>query len=220
MSAPLLDVHGLSKSFADQVILKDCAFQLEAGERLSIQGPSGCGKSTLLRLLAGLETADQGTIQLDGKTATDGNKLPMAPWQRGIQMVFQDLGLWPTRKVLQHVVDVRKAAGLSDPKGVGSKILQELGLGSHLQARPGTLSGGEARRLAFARVMALEPKLILLDEAFSSLDPESRDQGFAVLEQVLESTGAAVILVTHDPLEAERLGGRAARMQDGGLACA
>lgn len=220
MSPPLLDVHGLCKSFADKVILKDCAFQLDAGERLSIQGPSGCGKSTLLRLIAGLETADAGTIQIGEQAATDGNRIALAPWQRGVQMVFQDLGLWPTRKVLQHVVDVRKAAKLEDPKGVGTKILQELGLGTHLNARPGTLSGGEARRLAFARVMALEPQLILLDEAFSSLDPDSRDQGFAVLEQVLEATGAAVILVTHDPLEAERLGGRAARMQDGGLACA
>lgn len=219
MSAPLLDVRGLHKSFADQVILKDCSFQLEAGERLSIQGPSGCGKSTLLRMIAGLEAADSGSISMAGTTATDGGKVVTPPWKRGIQMVFQDLGLWPTRKALQHVVDVRKAAGLPDPSGAGKRILTDLGLGQHLKARPGTLSGGEARRLAFARVMALEPQLILLDEAFSSLDPDSRDQGFAVLEQVLAATRAAVILVTHDPQEAERLGGRLARLQDGGLAC-
>jgi iron(III) transport system ATP-binding protein len=220
MSAPLLEVQGLTKSFADRVILKDCSFELAAQERLSIQGPSGCGKSTLLRMLAGLEAADSGIIRLAGTTATEGKRTLMSPWQRGIQMVFQDLGLWPTRSVLRHVVDVRKAADLPDPAGVGKRILEDLGLGAQLKARPGTLSGGEARRLAFARVMALEPRLLLLDEAFSSLDPDSRDQGFSVLEQVLAATGAGVILVTHDPSEAERLGGRACRLLDGGLTCA
>jgi len=220
MSSPLLDVQSLHKSFGDQKILTDLSLQLNTGQRISIQGPSGCGKSTLLRILAGLEAADDGTISLTGKSANQAKRIVQQPWQRGIQMVFQDLGLWPTRTVLQHVVDVRKASGLSNPKAEGVKVLQQLGLSDFLSRRPGKLSGGEARRLAFARVMALEPKLILLDEAFSSLDPENREQGFAVLEQVLESTGAAVILVTHDPIEAERLGGTAYRMIEGKLACA
>ena len=220
MSSSLLDIQSLQKSFGDQKILNGLNLQLEAGQRISIQGPSGCGKSTLLRIIAGLEAPDDGTLSLSGKAAHQGARILLQPWQRGTQMVFQDLGLWPTRNVLQHVVDVRKASGLPNPKAEGEKVLQQLGLGSLLQRRPGKLSGGEARRLAFARVMALEPKLILLDEAFSSLDPENRDQGFEVLEQVLESTGAAVILVTHDPAEAERLGGTAYRMMEGKLACA
>lgn len=220
MSSSLLNVQGLARSFSAKAILRDLSLQLEAGERLSIQGPSGCGKSTLLRLIAGLDPAQAGTIHVDGALATDGKTILIQPWQRGIQMVFQDLGLWPTRTVLQHVMDVRRAAKLSDPRGTGERVLQQLGLGDLLKRRPGNLSGGEARRLAFARVMALEPKLILLDEAFSSLDPENREQGFQVLEQVLADTGAAVILVTHDPAEAERLGGRSCRLVEGGLACA
>ena len=219
MSSPLLSVQGLARSFSGKPILHDLSLQLETGERLSIQGPSGCGKSTLLRLLSGLDCADSGTIHVSGDLATDGKRIVMQPWQRGIQMVFQDLGLWPTRTVLQHVTDVRKAAKLPDPSGTGQRVLQQLGLGDLLKRRPGNLSGGEARRLAFARVMALEPQLILLDEAFSSLDPDNREQGFLVLEQVLADTGAAVILVTHDPAEAERLGGRCGRLSDGGLQC-
>lgn len=219
MSSPLLNVQSLHKSFGEQKILTDLNLQLEAGQRMSIQGPSGCGKSTLLRILAGLEAPDDGTIFLSGKAGNQKQRILLQPWQRSTQMVFQDLGLWPTRSVLQHVVDVRKASNLTDPKGEGEKVLKQLGLGSHLKRRPGKLSGGEARRLAFARVMALEPKLILLDEAFSSLDPDNREQGFEVLEQVLETTGAAVILVTHHPAEAERLGGSAYRMMEGKLAC-
>ncbi|MHC4824185.1 MAG: ATP-binding cassette domain-containing protein [Planctomycetota bacterium] len=215
----LLQVQGLARSFAGNPVLRDLSLQLDAGERLSIQGPSGCGKSTLLRLLSGLDAADAGTIHVSGALATEGQRIVLQPWQRGIQMVFQDLGLWPTRSVLQHVMDVRQAAKLSDPRGVGERVLSELGLGDLLKRKPGNLSGGEARRLAFARVMALEPKLILLDEAFSSLDPKNRDQGFAVLEKVLADTGAAVIQVTHDPTEAKRLGGRSGRLLDGGLLC-
>jgi len=220
MSSPLLSVQSLRKSFGEQCILSGLDLQLDAGQRMSIQGPSGCGKSTLLRLLAGLDAPDNGTVFLCGEAANHKQRLLLQPWQRGIQMVFQDLGLWPTRTVLQHVIDVRKASGLASPKAVGEKVLHKLGLGQLLARRPGKLSGGEARRLAFARVMALEPKLILLDEAFSSLDPDHREQGFEVLEQVLESTGAAVILVTHDPAEAARLGGTALRMKEGKLSCA
>ena len=219
MSPLLLSVQGLARSFSGRPILQDLSLELDSGQRLSIQGPSGCGKSTLLRLLSGLDAADAGTIHVSGALATEGKRIALQPWQRGIQMVFQDLGLWPTRTVLQHVTDVRKAANLSDPRGTGERVLQQLGLGDLLKRRPGNLSGGEARRLAFARVMALEPKLILLDEAFSSLDPDNREQGFQVLEQVLDDTGAAVIHVTHDPAEAERLGGRSCRLSEGGLQC-
>lgn len=219
MSSPLLDVQSLHKSFGEQKILTDLSLQLEAGQRISIQGPSGCGKSTLLRIVAGLEAPDDGTVSLSGKAANQKRRILLQPWQRNTQMVFQDLGLWPTRSVLQHVVDVRKASGLPDPQGEGEKVLKQLGLGNLLKRRPGKLSGGEARRLAFARVMALEPKLILLDEAFSSLDPDNRDQGFEILEQVQESTGAAIILVTHDPAESRKLGGTTYQMKEGKLAC-
>ncbi len=220
MTTPFLSTQNLAKSYRGQAVLEKLELQIEAQQRYSIQGPSGCGKSTLLRLLAGLESPDAGTIQLEGQVASTAGKILLPPWRRKTQMVFQDLGLWPTRTVLQHVVDMRKAGQLPNPKAEGQKILAQLGLDGLEKRRPAHLSGGEARRLAFARVMAMEPKLILLDEAFSSLDAENREQGFQLLEQVIANTQAAVLLVTHDPLEAERLGGTCLHMQNGGLHCA
>jgi ABC-type Fe3+/spermidine/putrescine transport system ATPase subunit len=219
MTTPLLETSALTKSFAQRAVLNAVSFTLASGQRLSIQGPSGTGKTTLLRILAGLETPDSGSVLLQGKTATEGQQIKLQPWQRGVQMVFQDLGLWPTRTVLQNVMDARKAAGLANVKESSVQTLTALGLADFLKRKPGTLSGGEARRLAFARALAMEPKLLLLDEPFASLDPDARQAGFALLDQVLEQTSAAVILVTHDAEEAARLGGTAMRMQDGALQC-
>lgn len=219
MTTPLLATSALTKGFDQRVVLHNVSLTLESGQRLSIQGPSGTGKTTLLRILAGLESADAGNVTLSGKLATQGSKIKLPPWQRGVQMVFQDLGLWPTRTVLQNVMDARKAAGLPNIKKASTQVLTALGLGDFLQRKPGKLSGGEARRLAFARALAMEPKLLLLDEPFASLDPDARQAGFDLLEEVLHQTSAAVILVTHDTEEAARLGGTAMRLHEGELQC-
>jgi ABC-type Fe3+/spermidine/putrescine transport system ATPase subunit len=219
MNPPQLALSALTKSFRQRVVLDHVSLAVEAGQRFSIQGPSGTGKTTLLRIIAGLEAADSGSVWLAGKVATEGAKIKLQPWQRGVQMVFQDLGLWPTRNVLQNVMDARQAAGLPHVKEVSTQVLVALGLGDFLKRKPGKLSGGEARRLAFARALAMEPKLLLLDEPFASLDPDARHAGFELLEQVLDQTSAAVILVTHDPEEATRLGGSQLRLVDGVLAC-
>lgn len=211
----LLETRGLSLAFQGRPILDDLCFQLEEGERCAVRGHSGCGKSTLLRCLAGLERPDRGQIFLDGELASDGPRMLTPPWKRGLQMVFQDLGLWPTRTVLQNVVDARKAVGLPDARQVAEDLLLFLGLQDQLQRKPGRLSGGEARRLAFARALATEPRLLLLDEPFTSLDPESRARGFDLLEKILDRTSAAVLLVTHDGEEADRLGGRKVQFRDG-----
>lgn len=219
MTTPLLATSALSKSFDQRIVLNNVSLTLESGQRLSIQGPSGTGKTTLLRILAGLESPDSGSVTLSGKIATQGKHIKMPPWQRGGQMVFQDLGLWPTRTVLQNVMDARNAAGLPDVKQASTQVLTALGLGDFLKRKPGKLSGGEARRLAFARALAMEPQLLLLDEPFASLDPDARQAGFDLLEQVLQQTSAAVILVTHDVEEATRLGGTAMRLHEGELQC-
>jgi ABC-type Fe3+/spermidine/putrescine transport system ATPase subunit len=219
MTTPLLATTALSKSFDQRVVLSNVNFTLESGQRLSIQGPSGTGKTTLLRILAGLEAPDSGKVILDGQLATENTQIKRPPWQRGIQLVFQDLGLWPTRTVLQNVMDARKAAGLTKVKEESTRVLNALGLGDFLKRKPGKLSGGEARRLAFARALAMEPQLLLLDEPFASLDPDARQAGFTLLEQVLSQTSAAVILVTHDAEEASRLGGTLMRLHEGELQC-
>jgi len=219
MTSPQLALSALTKSFDQRVVLDHVSLAVETGQRFSIQGPSGTGKTTLLRIIAGLEAPDSGSVLLAGKIATEGGKIKLQPWQRGVQMVFQDLGLWPTRNVLQNVMDARQAAGLPNVKKVSTQVLVALGLGDFLKRKPGKLSGGEARRLAFARALAMEPQILLLDEPFASLDPDARHAGFALLEQVIGQTSAAVILVTHDPEEATRLGGTQLRLANGALSC-
>ncbi len=219
-SQTALKVDGLVKSFdAKRQLLRGLSLQLNARQRISIRGQSGCGKTTLLRLLAGLENADQGDIWIDQKVAMQSGKQVLQPWQRQVQMVFQDLGLWPTRTALQNVSDPLRAAGASkaDATERAQIALAQLGLSEHANKRPATLSGGEGRRLALARALVSDPALLLLDEPFTSLDPDTREHCAELLQQALKQSRAAVILVTHDPQEAERLGGDCLHLEAGGL---
>ncbi len=215
MTTPLLCAEDLVLAYDDRAVLRGASLELAVGARASLSGPSGGGKTTLLRVLAGLERPDAGRVLVGGEVATDGRRLVLPPWRRGIQLVFQDLGLWPTRTALQNVADAVAAVGLDAPRRRAEEALSRLGLADLAGRRPAHLSGGEARRLAMARALATRPRILLLDEPFASLDPEARREGFAWLEEVLADTEAAVLLVTHDPWEVDRLGGAALRLEEG-----
>jgi len=214
MTEPLAQLGNIHKSFAEQKVLQGVCLTIQIEERISILGSSGCGKTTLLRIISGLETPDEGQLFLHGKPA-----LRTPPWQRGIQFVFQDLGLWPTRTVFQNVYDALRAQKRSKAmaREQAMDALTCVSLNEHYQKKPAQLSGGESRRLAFARALALRPELLLLDEPYASLDETSKTQSQEWLQKILEESKTAVLLVTHTLAEAEQLGGRVMYLEDGVL---
>lgn len=196
-----VEVRGLSKQFApgDQPAVQDVTFQAPTGAITGLLGPSGAGKSTVLRLVAGLEMADRGSIAIGGE---DCSRTPVAA--RGVGFVFQNYALFDHLSVRENV-----AFGLSVRKAPRSEIddrVQELLRLVQLEPmgdrRPAQLSGGQRQRVAFARALAVRPKVLLLDEPFGALDARVRLELREWLRQLHAETRITTVLVTHDQDEA------------------
>lgn len=188
--------------------MQGVSLEVHPGEILVLLGASGSGKSTLLNLVAGLLLPDRGRVFLGERDVT---RLP--PERRQVAYVFQDLGLWPHLTALEHLLLVmprpdRKAA---------FALLERVGLLELAFRRPGELSGGQRQRVALARALAREPKVILLDEPYSALDPVLRESLRLEVRSLLKDMGATALHVTHDPEEAMLLGDRVGVMAEGRL---
>jgi iron(III) transport system ATP-binding protein len=201
MSAPAIIATGLTRRIEGRTIVDRADLTLTPGRTVALLGSSGAGKSTLLRLIAGLEPADAGRIVCGDAVLTDGPR-GLPPERRQIGVVFQDLALFPHMTAADNI-----AFGLGGrAAGARAQAVQHwldlIGLGGRGRALPHELSGGEQQRIALARALAPEPRAVLLDEPFASLDPALRgalrDAAFALLR----GRGAAVLFVTHDPDEA------------------
>lgn len=168
-----------------------------------VSGPSGAGKTTLLRALAGLARPSSGRVSLFGTLASEGRQLLVPPEARRIGFVFQGGALWPhlsVRKTLEFVLSCRGVARADRGRRVGElvELVELVGLEAR---RPGELSGGEGQRLALARALAVDPRLLLLDEPFGQLDAQLRTSLAARLAEVHHRMGLSTVLVTHDPAE-------------------
>jgi len=180
------------------------ALDLTAGEGLTVLfGPSGIGKTSVLNMVAGLLGPDRGRITVAGRTLFDSaTGVDVAPEHRRAGYVFQDPRLFPHRRVRANLL-----YGAGDDAGLAATVAM-LGIGHLLDRWPRTLSGGEARRVAIGRALLSDPAFLLLDEPLSSLDRSRRGEIMDALLRVRDEAGLPILMVTHDPEEAERLGTR------------
>lgn len=201
----VLCVKSLGQAFGGTKVLDGATFSLEAGERLAVLGPSGSGKTTLLRLIAGLEAPSSGEISIAGKVASRAGEVLIAPERREVALVFQGLALFPHLNALDQIAFAsRGRGGIREARA----LLERVGLGHRHAAQLDQLSGGERQRIALARALAQEPKLILMDEPFASLDDEKRGEMRDLLRSLLETRETTLMLVTHSRDDALNLARR------------
>lgn len=214
----MIAVVDLHKSYAGVAVLKGVSLQVARGEVLTVFGPSGCGKTTLLRIIAGLETADRGSVQFNGVEA-NAPRRPMPPNRRGLSMVFQDLALWPNMTVREHLHFVLKAGRFprAELSARAAQMLEEVRLAGLEKRYPSQLSGGERQRLAIARALVTEPAYLLMDEPFSHLDLFLLEELQQLIEQLHERLHAGLIYVTHQAREGLAMADRVALMNGGAL---
>jgi iron(III) transport system ATP-binding protein len=213
-SATGLTVDGVSKWFGHVPALDQVSVSVDVGQMLVLLGPSGCGKTTLLRIIAGLERADTGSVKVGADVVVEP-KVFVPPEKRRIGMVFQDWALFPHLTVAKNV-----AYGLTRAEVSSGRVAQTLELVDmvHLaDRRPDELSAGQAQRVALARALAPQPRLLLFDEPFSSLDVELRVSVRREVADLMRSLGMAAVFVTHDQEEAFVLGDKVAVMRRGNI---
>jgi sulfonate transport system ATP-binding protein len=199
VEAAAVQARRITRRYGDRTVLQELDLDIRSGEFVALIGKSGCGKTTLLRALAGIDPVDGGTLSTPASST----------------VVFQEHRLLPWWKVWRNV-----AIGLprSTARARAQSALEEVGLGTHADAWPVTLSGGEAQRVALARALVREPELLLLDEPFAALDALTRIRMHGLVRDLISRHRPAVLLVTHDVDEAVLLADRVLTMRDGLIA--
>ena len=207
-----LIIENLSSGYEEDVVLKDLSLEVAEGEFVALLGPSGCGKSTLMKTIAGILPVQSGKIFLDGRDITS---LPVH--KRGTVVVFQDMRLFPHKSVAENVAFPMKIQGISKTQRLktAAELLDKVQMGGFENRKPGELSGGQQQRVALARALAAQPKLLLLDEPFSALDENLREEMRRLVLQLHREFRMTVILVTHDREDALSMSDRVVLLFDG-----
>ena len=227
MSHPLIQIKNLYKSFGDTEVLKGVSIDINRGEVVSIIGPSGSGKTTLLRCINVLTKYDKGSIKIDnveiGYTSDDGknrkerSENQLSEFRSELGMVFQLFYLFPHLTALENVMlGLRKVRKLSKVKATDQAKywLQRVGLTEKINSLPSEMSGGQQQRVGIARAVAMDPKVLLLDEITSALDPELVGEVLEVVQKLVED-GMTMIIVTHEMLFANDVSNRIVFMDEG-----
>jgi len=210
----ILKIKDLSKQFSQKTIFSAINIEISKGEIVALLGPSGCGKSTLLRMICGLESVEEGSISFsDAEETVIDTEIKNI--RQSVGLIFQKPVLFPHLNVAGNII-----LGMSKPPSrklkyeVTEKYLEDVGLSGFSTHSVETLSGGEAQRVCLVRALISEPKLLLLDEPFSSLDVKSRRKIAIETKQILKKKGISALHVTHDPEEAKLISDRVIKWQD------
>ena len=200
-----LILKNINKSYGDNKVLSDINLHIKGGELMSVIGPSGVGKTTILNIIAGLVDIDSGSIVLNGEDITN-----TPPEKRGISYIFQSPLLFPHMNVWENIcfgLDIRKESKAYKEETV-NRLLVSLGIKELSKRMPYELSGGQQQRVAIARALAVKPCLLLMDEPFSSLDPELRSSMGKLIKEVQREYSQTILFVTHDRNESMMLSDR------------
>lgn len=210
MTAPIIRIEKINKSFGAFQVLKDLSFDVMPGEKLALIGPSGSGKTTILRILMTLEAINSGLITIEGEplwhmrrgdALVPADEAHLHKVRVKVGMVFQLFNLFPHKTVLENVTlapILTKGMGKADAEAEGMRLLEMVGMADKAGQKPAQLSGGQKQRVAIARALALKPKIMLFDEVTSALDPELVEEVLNVMRRLAEETDMTMLLVTHE----------------------